>query len=256
MISFDGLVWGEGDRSFSFKGWPFVTVHGGGAGSEWVPGENCFLFYKTRALVDQYARFFRSSAAPICSDNLLELGLFDGGSVPFWFETLQPKKHVGIDIRDRSDTPFFEKYVADENRRGRIETHWGTSQDDAERLGKLVDTAFEGDFLDLVIDDASHLYEQSRASFEILFPRVRPGGYYIIEDWAWSHWRGIEENFAGRRPLSDLVFELVEAIGSSSHRLIVDMHVCSGFVAIRRGWTPAEELGDFALDRFIYRHPR
>ncbi len=256
MIRSEDLIWGEGNRSFSFKGLHFVTVHGGGTEGEWVPGENCFLFYKTRALVDQYVSFFRSSASPIRTDNVLELGLFDGGSVPFWFEALEPKKHVGIDIRERSDTPYFQKYAADESRRGRIETQWGTSQDDAVRLGELVDTAFGGDFLDVVIDDASHLYDQSRASFEILFPRVRPGGYYILEDWAWSHWRGLEENFAGHQPLTRLVFDLIEALGSTSHRLIIDMHVSNGFVAIRRGWTPAEELGEFALDRFIYRHPR
>jgi len=256
MIDSGDLVWGEGDRSFTLNGWRFVTVHGGGGQGDWVPGENCFLFYKTRALVDQYVSFFRSPAEPIRCDNLLELGLFDGGSVPFWFEALGPKKHVGIDIRERSDTRYFEKYTSQEGRRGRIETHWGTSQDDAARLGAIVDTAFGGDLLDLVIDDASHLYEQSRASFEILFSRVRPGGYYILEDWAWSHWRGLEQSFAGHKPLTQLVFEVIEALGSTSHRLIVDMHICSGFVAIRRGWTSAGELGAFDLDRFIYRHTR
>ena len=38
-----------------------------------------------------------------------------------------------------------------------------------------------------MIDDASHLYEPSLASFETLFPLLRPGGTYIIEDWKWEH---------------------------------------------------------------------
>lgn len=255
MIDRDELAWTEGDRGFTLRGWNFATVHGG-APSGWVPGENCFLFYKTRALVDQYLHFFHGPARAARTTNVVELGLWDGGSVPFWFEALKPAKHVGIDIQTRRDTAYFEKYVSQDDRRERIETHWGTSQDDAQRLGAVVDAAFDGDFIDVVIDDASHLYEPSRASLEILLPRVRPGGYYILEDWAWSHWPALQENFAGHRPLDRLVFDAIEAMGSTSHRVIVDVHLCSGFAAFRRGWTPAAELGEFRLDRFIHRHPR
>ena len=42
--------------------------------------------------------------------------------------------------------------------------------------------------IDLVVDDASHLYEQTKATFAMLFPLVRPGGNYVIEDWSWAHW--------------------------------------------------------------------
>jgi predicted methyltransferase len=35
--------------------------------------------------------------------------------------------------------------------------------------------------LDLVVDDTSHL-GPTRASFNTLFPRLRPGGVYVIED--------------------------------------------------------------------------
>ena len=38
-----------------------------------------------------------------------------------------------------------------------------------------------------MIDDASHLYVETKASFEELFPRLRPGGLFIIEDWASGH---------------------------------------------------------------------
>ena len=34
-----------------------------------------------------------------------------------------------------------------------------------------------------MIDDASHLLMPTERSFDALFPRVRPGGAYIIEDW-------------------------------------------------------------------------
>jgi Methyltransferase domain len=256
LIRREDLAWSEGDRSFSLRGWRFATVHGGGESGGLPPGERCFLFYKDRALVEQYLAYFASLAEPVRCDHLVELGLYDGGSVPFWFETFEPHKHLGIDIREGKDTPYFEKYASQEGRRGRIEIHWGTSQADPIRVGRLVDEAFAGEPLDVVIDDASHLYAESRASFELLFPRLRPTGLYIIEDWAWFHWRGEERNFAGRKPLTQLIFDLVEALGSNSHRLILNVHLSSGFAAIRRGWSSRAELEPLCLDRAIYRHPR
>ena len=41
---------------------------------------------------------------------------------------------------------------------------------------------------DLIIDDASHSGPATRAAFDILWPCVRPGGYYVIEDWAAALW--------------------------------------------------------------------
>jgi hypothetical protein len=36
---------------------------------------------------------------------------------------------------------------------------------------------------DLIVDDASHEGMLTRASFDLLWPLVRPGGYYVVEDW-------------------------------------------------------------------------
>ena len=62
---------------------------------------------------------------------------------------------------------------------------------DAPVLARRVDAAFGNRPLDLVMDDASHLGPQTRASFETLFPRLRAGGLYIIEDWSW-HLQGLD----------------------------------------------------------------
>lgn len=251
------LKWDADDRSFDLNGIRFVTVHGGGGFGEWIPGENSLLFYKTRALVEQYLDWFARLAEPPKGGNLVELGLFDGGSIPFWFEILAPDRHVGIDIRSPRTPGFLGRYLDDENRRGRISMHWGTDQTDATALGGICADAFSDDPIDLVIDDASHLYEQTRRSFEILFPRLRPGsGLYIIEDWAWAHWKGIEEEWKGRRPLTELVSQIVEMAGSTGSGLVLDLFVCSGFVAIRRGWSPSSDFAPFSVEGSIYRHPR
>jgi hypothetical protein len=46
----------------------------------------------------------------------------------------------------------------------------------------IIATEFGAMPLDLVSDDASHLLRETRASFNALFPRLRSGGEYIIED--------------------------------------------------------------------------
>lgn len=52
-------------------------------------------------------------------------------------------------------------------------------QADSELLTALADRA--GDF-DVIVDDASHHGTLTRRSFEILWPRVKPAGWYFIED--------------------------------------------------------------------------
>jgi len=64
--------------------------------------------------------------------------------------------------------------------------HFGTSQCDGDKLSQIV-LGELADELDLVVDDASHTYEETRASFEFLFPLLSPGGIYVIEDWSWAH---------------------------------------------------------------------
>lgn len=41
---------------------------------------------------------------------------------------------------------------------------------------------------DIIIDDASHIQSNTIKSFEILFPLLKPGGLYCIEDSVTSYW--------------------------------------------------------------------
>ena len=76
----------------------------------WDLRENCFIFYKTKQLVDQYEKFWISKKNYHPS-NVLELGLWDGGSMAFWFEYFQPDKHVGVDITLKEDSLYFKNYI-------------------------------------------------------------------------------------------------------------------------------------------------
>jgi hypothetical protein len=50
----------------------------------WELGDDCFVLHKTKPIVDQYASFLarREDFRP---ERIFELGIWDGGSVAFWF---------------------------------------------------------------------------------------------------------------------------------------------------------------------------
>ena len=225
---------------------------------DWELGEDCFVFYKIKHLVDQYARFW-SLRGDFRAHNIVELGVWDGGSIAFWFELFQPQKLVGIDILEKKNSRHFEHYITSRGLQERIKIYWGTDQADSGKLRKISAEEFSGP-LDLVIDDASHNYELTKASFETLFPRLRPGGLYIIEDWAWGHWEEFQapdHPWANDTPLTRLVFDLIEATGSSGGiPLIADVTVFQGFAVVERGEMDSAEPTEFELENYISRHPR
>jgi hypothetical protein len=160
---------------------------------------------------------------------------------------LKPERLVAVDRQTASESPAFEEYVA--AHASTLQVKWGVDQENREQVGAIADAAF-GDGLDLVIDDASHLYGPTRASFETVFPRLRPGGLYIVEDWAWAHWpqfQGPRSPFARQIPLTRLIEEFVAAIGTGD--VIRSMSIRHGFVAVERGETPMPE--PFGLDAII-----
>jgi hypothetical protein len=137
---------------------------------------------------------------------------------------------------NRNDSAYFQQYVASRALASRIKTFWNTDQTDKRRLRDLVQWELGGS-LDLVIDDASHLYGPSLASFEALSPFLSPGAIYIIEDWAWGHWPEFirsDHPWANEIPPTKLVTELIEATGTSTD-LISSLTVYEGFVVIERG---------------------
>jgi hypothetical protein len=70
---------------------------------------------------------------------------------------------------------------------GRIITYQG-DQTDLALLDRIaIECAPDG--LDIIIDDASHIAECTKISFWHLFDNhLKPGGYYVIEDWRVSYW--------------------------------------------------------------------
>jgi len=218
--------------------------------SECWDGGDHFRFYKIKSLLDQYELFLKRFPG-FSPGHIIELGMYDGGSMVFWFELFKPRKLIGIDLENRTDSPYFQRYIKNYSRKANITTYWNTDQANKGRLREIVSIDLSG-YLDCVIDDASHLYEPTKASFETLFPLMAPGGLYIIEDWAWGHWpQYIDPKHPWSKliPPTRLVTELVEAAGSTN--LISSLTVYSGFIVVERGEKVIEDPAHFSLQDHI-----
>jgi Methyltransferase domain len=172
---------------------------------------------------------------PESIDNMIELGIFDGGSIALYEQLLSPARFVGVDI-DRERVGALDQYLERHSATERVKLYYGTDQGDRQALKKIIRDNFQGQPLDLVIDDCSHRYEPCKASLNTLLPLLRPGGVYLIEDWAWAHLPSkYFESFGGEKhPLSKLIFECV--LVSATHSQIISEVIINNYqVALVRG---------------------
>lgn len=98
------------------------------------------------------------------SAKVCELGVLGGESLRM-FQALFPLGEItGVDISDGATWPPGTVKVV-------------SSHDDPELPGKL------GKSFDLIVDDGGHDGKIVQESFSLLWSLVKPGGFYVIEDW-------------------------------------------------------------------------
>lgn len=125
--------------------------------------------------------------------NLLELGVYKGGSLLMWRNYFKKGTIVGLDIDPVKLNDSID----------RIHIYQGLQQN--KQLLDRIRKENTSDGFDIIIDDASHVGELTSLSFWYLFENhLKPGGIYVIEDWGTGYvgkWPdGKEYNFKkGRR---------------------------------------------------------
>jgi len=212
------------DRRFSFGGENFVIT---------VPMKERRLSTAeafTIAKDEPYLRVYEDLAHAFSPRSILELGIFQGGSYVLLDKLFKPRRMSAVDINPDPVEPLCH-YLADKKDRF---VHLCTSQSDSEVLEQIVTNELANE-LDLVVDDASHSYELTKASFEILFPLLQPGGIYLIEDWSWSHMPGYQSPdtpWFNRDALSNLLFEQIMLLGSTA--LIAEIRIWRSLYLIRK----------------------
>lgn len=198
-----------------------------------------FVLPKTFEMVSYYYRLGQATRIK----NIVDLGIFKGGSAALFHLLYSPEKLVALDISEQRQ-PALDSYVEKHLAGQSLRSFYGYDQGDGGRLRELIRTEFGGVPLDLVVDDASHAYSLTRASFNALFPYLRPGGIYIIEDWGWAHWDGWAHLpadyqrsgglFPGQPAMTNLIFELVMAAATSPN-VVARVSVTFNMAVIEKG---------------------
>lgn len=200
------------------------------------PGHFCLL--KARGEVEQYEQLLHH----LESKRIVEVGTYDGASAALFAEITQPEKLVTIDRRS-TPSEALTHFIATRGLGKTVSAYCGVDQANARRLREILDAEFDGEPIDLVVDDASHLVEPTRATFNCLFPRLRAGGAYVIEDWSWAHtatvgpWLTTDET-----PLTVFVFELVMACAHLP-KVVSNVNVFGNIVLITRGAADLDPAG-------------
>lgn len=99
---------------------------------------------------------------------IFEIGVAGGASLFMWRDFFPNAVIYGIDIEDSSrlNSERVKTFVADQGNR--------------KQLARFI--ASSGSAFDLILDDGGHTMDQQQISLGFLFPHVKPGGYYILED--------------------------------------------------------------------------
>lgn len=121
-------------------------------------------------LISKYERLF--SGLKHEKITLLEIGVYYGGSMRWLREyfTHPETKIIGIDHQPcltPQDSDNFIFYLCDQN-----------------DSNKLHEIGSEHGWFDIIIDDGSHHAKETLNCFNNLWKFVRPGGWYLIEDWS------------------------------------------------------------------------
>lgn len=131
------------------------------------------LIHKWLHYFDIYDRHF----APFRGRKItvVEFGVFHGGSLEMWRDYFGPKARiVGVDIDERCAAlaePGIEVVIGD--------------QADSDFLRAL---AVQIGPVDIVIEDGGHQMNQQLTTFREMWPAIRDGGVYLVEDLHTSYW--------------------------------------------------------------------
>lgn len=179
---------------------------------------------------------------------LLEIGVggytdptSGGASLRMWQRYFRRGRIYGLDVYDKSQI-----------RGPRLRTIQG-DQNDPEFLRELGERIGP---LDVIVDDGSHVNEHVLTSFDALFPYLRNGGLYVIEDLDTTYWPGFGGAPPGEgdgRTTMERVKRLIDGIHypeyrdtatyspSLTERTISGIHCYRNIVFIEKGLNPEGE---------------
>ena len=149
----------------------------------------------------------------------LEIGVAEGGSLNYFADYFghPDTKIVGFDLYPPlTENPSFRKncdfHICDQNDNARI-------KEIADQYGTF----------DVILDDGAHFKKETENCFDILFSYLKPGGYYLIEDWTAEL---IGKEYAG---MIDLMLSIIRKnIGVNTTEFTLKMGDRCSYLVLRK----------------------
>lgn len=101
---------------------------------------------------------------------MMEIGLNRGASLKVWLEYFQKATVYGVDI----DLSRVTELTAPNSERCMLVR--------GDQSDRVFWEEFKDAWFDIIIDDGCHFSGPIHVAFQCLWPRVFPGGYYVVED--------------------------------------------------------------------------
>jgi hypothetical protein len=172
----------------------------------------------TTGLARVYAQLFSNwRESPV---RVLEIGIFQGGSMWYWAELFPHPETliVGIDLQvpQIAFPTNVRVHVCDQNDPAAL-------REIASRYGPF----------DLIVDDGCHFAKETRLCFATLFPAVKVGGSYVIEDWAVGYWLDRDPRYRG---MVEVITDIMqEAPAKSIDAFRISLNPGQAYAAFRKG---------------------
>jgi len=159
-----------------------------------------------------------------CS-SMLEIGVAQGQSLRMWADYFPKATIHGADIE-----PSFRSC---ESYCNRIKFHAIDQGNESE-----LNTLKQFSPFDLIIDDGNHWWREQILSFKTLFPFLKKGGIYVVEDTSTSYWQEYNNN-----PIScmDYFKGLVDEVNLLGARGSVPANPPPEFGDWEKGWHRRED---------------
>ena len=237
------FVW-ESDQTVTINNIKFTLADGSPQSAQFQPTEDHFLLCKPRIYVERYDDFFKKYA----KKKIIEIGVFKGGGLVFYDQVCHPEKIVAIEYNPKP-IEGLTRYIQVNHKSDSVKVYYGTNQSDPVVMRQILANEFPNRDVDFVVDDASHRYFETKASFNFVFPYLKAGAHYIIEDWGWAHWSGRWQDpphrlsrwkwWANKPPkgclsLTNFLVELC-MLSASRPDIIQNIFVDCGVIVVKRG---------------------
>jgi hypothetical protein len=163
--------------------------HDGFVSHKWV-----HYFY----IYDQLFSKYLEKNQPV---TIMEIGVDRGGSLEIWKKYLpEGSKIHGVDINPKCNEIQFSENIF---------FHLGSASDRSFMEKTFADIEF-----DIILDDGSHICSDVIETFKIMFPKIKQGSLYVVEDLHTSYWKGYGGGCRKKGTSIEYFKNFVEALNS------------------------------------------